>query len=70
MGQEETEMKKFEGEGAIVQQMNQVLERMPGCPEPDCHACRANRTAILDLVAVVKNNALTDVLKKALEEGW
>lgn len=31
-----------------------VLDRMNGCPLPNCHACRANRESIDELVAAAQ----------------
>lgn len=34
-----------------------VLDRMSGCPLPNCHACEANRVAIADLITEARRTA-------------
>jgi hypothetical protein len=47
-------MKRFEGEDALTRAKNDVLERMSGCADENCHACASNNKAIETLVDVAQ----------------
>lgn len=50
----------FEDEGGhplpeeVQRAARAVLERLPGCPLPNCYACDANRQAVADLLTVAR----------------
>lgn len=41
---------------AVQSAATALWRRMPGCPDPDCYACRSNKDAILDLITTVQEN--------------
>jgi hypothetical protein len=43
-------MRKYQGTDALTAAKNQVLERMSGCGDEDCSACKNNNDAIDKLV--------------------